>query len=125
MTLYAYEVVRRHMWLHQIREGTGKHPDKAHETIMALMPKEKTHLKIWLYTLWRSELAMELGVAWHTAIEPFCLELRKDEKWFKHDSEDYYKCWRFLTKRYHLLILEDDVAEDERNVESRSTDRLK
>lgn len=79
MTWYAFETMRRHVWLHQVLEGTGLHPDKSQTAVMSTMPKDKCHLKVWLKTLWKCGVAENLGSEWHVAIEPFVLELRKDE----------------------------------------------
>lgn len=61
MTSYAFEVVKRHLWLHQILEGTGIYPEKTFSAVMSTLPQDKIHLKIWLHALWRSELHLIWG----------------------------------------------------------------
>lgn len=117
MTCYAFEVVKRHLWLHQILEGTSLHPDKPFTAVMSTLPQDKNHLKIWLHALWQSIVASDLGVEWHIAIDPFCLELRKDAKFFKFESEDFVHHWKRLTNHYNLLQMHEEIAEDVRHVQ--------
>lgn len=84
MEKYALEVLRRHLWLDQVLDGTvlpATVPDE--DAAMVLIPENKLLLRYQLFAFWEAGLGRKLGAEWHTVIEPFCHILKSDVWCFK------------------------------------------
>lgn len=109
MERYALEVLHRHLWLHQVLDGTILPATvQDEETVMMLVPENKLLLKFQLLTFWEAGLGREFGAEWHNVIEPFCHILKADNwcyKWTERCETEFDRlCSAWMADRVHCSM---------------------